>query len=65
MLNSATKNLPDFHGLSYHREEMSRPLFIRKVKFARLIEEVIGSEPARKSSVIASPAETSKRLTNV
>lgn len=65
MANSATKHLPDFHGLSYQREEMSRPSFVRKVKFARQMEEVIGSEPARKGSAVASPAETSKRLTNV
>lgn len=55
MANSATRCLPDFHGLSYQREELPRPSFARKVKFARQLEEVIGSEPQRKSS-LASPA---------
>lgn len=63
MANSATSSLPDFHGLSYQREEQPRPSFARKVKFARQIEEVIGGEQ-RKGSVAASPAET-RRLTNV
>lgn len=35
MANSATSSLPDFHGLSYQREEPPRPSFAKKVKFAR------------------------------